>query len=251
MIENFVVNLGNKLPFGYAFGAGMATAVSPCSIAMLPAYVSLYLGAEQGGLATASPFRRIGRALVMSGIVTLSFVVFFGVMGALFSKAGQFLFSFVPWITVLIGVALIVLGVFLVAGMHVYTSLPARLAARLAARFGNTRGSGIKGFMVFGIVYAIAALSCTFPVFLAVIASALAVKGFTSGLFQFVSYALGMGFVITLIALGSVIFKETVNRWLKRLVPVVARLSGFLLIFAGGYILYYWFSVGDILNWTF
>lgn len=247
MIENFVVNLGNKLPFGYAFVAGMATAVSPCSIAMLPAYVSLYLGVEQGGLATASPFRRIGRALVMSGIVTLSFVVFFGVMGALFTKAGQFLFAFIPWITVLIGIALIVLGVFLVAGMHVYTSLP----ARLAARFGNTHGSGIKGFMVFGIVYAIAALSCTFPVFLAVIASALAVKGFTSGLFQFVSYALGMGFVIMIIALGSVIFKETVNRWLKRLVPVVARLNGFLLIFAGSYILYYWFSVGDILNWTF
>lgn len=247
MIENFIVNLGNILPFGYAFGAGMATTVSPCGIAMLPVYVSLYLGMEEGGLLTGSSLRRVSRALIMSGAVTLSFVVFFGVVGALLSAGGQFLITFIPWITVLIGVALILLGIFLVTGAHVYTSLPARLAARMS----NLGGSGIKGFMVFGIAYAIAALSCTLPVFLAVVASTLTVRGFTSGLFQFVSYALGMGFVITVVAIGSVLFKETVNRWLRRLVPIVARFSGFLLIFAGGYILYFWFSVGDILNWTF
>ena len=41
MIESFVANLAGLLPFGYAFGAGMVTTVSPCGIAMLPAYVSL------------------------------------------------------------------------------------------------------------------------------------------------------------------------------------------------------------------
>ncbi len=59
-----------------------------------------------------------------------------------------------------------------------------------------------------------------------------------------------MGFVITIVTLGSAFFKELVQRWLRRLVPVVARLSGLLLIFAGGYILYYWFTVGDILSLT-
>ena len=247
MIENFIVNLGNILPFGYAFGAGMATTVSPCGIAMLPAYVSHYLGVEKGNQLTGSSLRRVTRALIMSGAVTLSFVVFFGAMGALISAGGQFLITFIPWITVFIGAALILLGIFLVTGAHIYTSLPARLAARLR----NPGGSGIKGFIIFGIAYAIAALSCTLPVFLTVVASALTVGGFTSGLFQFASYALGMGFVITVVAIGSVLFKETVNRWLRRLVPVVARLSGLLLIFAGGYILYFWFAVGDILNWTF
>ena len=244
MIENFIVNLGKILPFGYAFGAGMATAVSPCGIAMLPAYVSLYLGVEKRGLLTSSLLRRISRALIMSGAVTLSFVVFFGAMGALISAGGQFLLAFIPWITVFIGVALILLGILLVAGVHIYTSLPACLAARL----GNLGGSGLKGFIIFGIAYAIAALSCTLPVFLAVVSGALTVGGFTSGLFQFVSFALGMGFIITLVAISSVIFKETVNRWLRRLVPFIAKISGILLIFAGGYILYFWFRVGDILN---
>jgi cytochrome c-type biogenesis protein len=245
MIENFVVNLTNILPFGYAFSAGMATTVSPCGIAMLPAYVSLYLGAEEGGLLTGSSFQRLIRALIMSVAVTLSFVVFFGAIGALLSAGGQFLITFIPWITILIGVALVLLGIFLVTGAHMYTSLPARLAVRL----GNPGGTSIKGFVIFGIAYAIAALSCTLPVFLVVVASALTVGGFTSGLFQFVSYALGMGFVILVISIGSVLFREMVNRLLRRVVPVVVRLSGFLLIFAGGYILYFWFTVGDILSW--
>ncbi|MBI2329206.1 MAG: hypothetical protein HYU85_06185, partial [Chloroflexi bacterium] len=54
-----------------------------------------------------------------------------------------------------------------------------------------------------------------------------------------------------IVTLGTTFFKEAVHRWLRRLVPVVSRFSGLLLIFAGGYILYFWFKVGDILNWTF
>ncbi len=247
MIESFVTNLANLLPFGYAFGAGMVTTVSPCGIAMLPAYVSLYLGDQGEGFWAKSSQRRGVRALAMSGVVTLGFVVFFGIMGAILSLGGQFLISFIPWIAVAIGVALILLGIYLLVGGHIYTSLPARLTGRL----GKNGGLGIKGFLVFGIAYGIAALSCTLPVFLAVVGSAMAMKGFISGLLQFVSFALGMGFVIAIVTIGSTLFKETVNRWLRRLVPVVARFSGLLLIFAGGYILYFWFRVGDILSWTF
>ncbi len=247
MIEIFVANLASLLPFGYAFGAGMVTTVSPCGIAMLPAYVSLHLGAEEERFWAKSSLRRSARALTMSGVVTLGFVVFFGIMGAALSLGGQFLITYIPWVAVIVGVALILLGIYLLTGGHFYTNLPARLAGRL----GKKGGLGIKGSFIFGIAYGIAALSCTLPVFLVVVGSALAMKGFTSGLLQFVSYALGMGFVIAIVAIGSTLFKETVNRWLRRLVPVVARFSGLLLIFAGGYILYFWFKVGDILSWTF
>lgn len=247
MIENLVNNLAKMLPFGYAFGAGMATAVSPCGIAMLPVYISLYLGVEQGNRPAGSPLRGILRALAMSGIVTLSFVVIFGIMGALLSAGGQFLLTFIPWITILIGAALILSGIFLVAGAHFYTSLPARLAARL----GNSGGYGIKGFTIFGIAYAIAAMSCTLPIFLTVVASAITMRGFIYGIFQFVSYALGIGLIIVVVAIGSVLFRQTLSRWLRRLVPIVAALSGLLLVFAGAYIIYFWFSVGNILNLTF
>ncbi len=107
MIEVFVANLANLLPFGYAFGAGMVTTVSPCGIAMLPAYVSLYLGAREKGFWAKSSLRRGARALAMSGVVTLGFVVFFGIMGAILSLGGQFLLTYIPWMAVIIGVVLI------------------------------------------------------------------------------------------------------------------------------------------------
>jgi len=247
MIEIFVANLANLLPFGYAFGAGMVTTVSPCAIAMLPAYVSLHLVERDDGFWGKSSLRRGLRALALGSVVTLAFVLFFGLMGVVLSVGGQYLLGFIPWVAILIGVALIALGIYLTVGGHFYTSLPARLASLL----GKNRILGIKGFLLFGITYAIAALSCTLPVFLAVVGSALALKGFTSGLLQFMSYALGMGFVITLVTLGSALLKESIHRWVWRLVPVVARLSGLLLLLSGGYILYFWFVVGDILHWSF
>ncbi|MDP6495888.1 MAG: cytochrome c biogenesis protein CcdA, partial [Dehalococcoidia bacterium] len=71
VIEAFVANLANLLPFGYSFGAGMLTAVNPCGVAMLPAYVALYLGAEKEDFRSQSPFRRSARAFALSGVVTV------------------------------------------------------------------------------------------------------------------------------------------------------------------------------------
>jgi len=244
LIEESIAKLALLLPFSYAFSAGMVTTVSPCGIAMLPAYVSLYLGTEGADFWSQSSLRRSARAIAMSAVVTLGFTVFFGIMGAILSFGGQFLVSYIPWIAVLIGATLIVLGIYLLAGGYIGFNLPARLAGNII----SLGGSGFKGFLIFGIAYGIAALSCTLPVFLVVVGSAIATQGFTSGLLQFVSFALGMGLVITVVTIATALLKETINRWMRRLVPVVARFSGLLLILAGSYILYFWFKTGDILN---
>jgi cytochrome c biogenesis protein CcdA len=247
MIETFMANLANLLPFGYAFGAGMVTAVSPCGIAMLPAYASLYLRADEEGFQQRSPLRRGARAGLLSLVVTVGFVAFFAAMGAILSLGGEFIIKIIPWAAVLIGVSLILLGIWLLVGGHLYLAIFSRLASRIE----RPGGSGAIGFLVFGIAYGIAALSCTLPIFLVVVGSALALEGFTTGLLQFVLFALGMGLVITIVTFSTAFFREAVHRWLHRLVPVVARLSGLLLILAGGYILYFWFIVGDLLSFTF
>ena len=237
-------NLARQLPFGYAFGAGMVTTVSPCAIAMLPAYISLYLGVKEGGLWAKSAWQRFGRALLLSAVVTIGFVVFFGIMGAILSLGGQFLVDVMPWVSVVIGVVLVLLGIYVTAGGHIYFNLPARLANYL----NQSSGVGIRGFFIFGVAYGIAALGCTLPVFLVVVGSAVASGAWGKGLLQFVSFALGMGFIIVIITVAVALFKEAVNRWLHRIIPVVARLSGLLLIFAGGYIIYFWFVQGDIIG---
>ncbi len=239
--ERYVSDLARLLPFGYAFGAGMVTAVSPCGVIMVPAYASLYVG---GGEDSRPTRRRIGRALVMSAVVTAGFILLFGVTGAVLSWGGSFLKEYVPWVAVAIGVLLVVLGAYVVAGGKLYSSLPARLADRL----GGAAGPSARGFFVFGVAYAVAALSCTLHVFLLVVSSAVTTGGFLSGVLQFVSFSLGMGSVILAVTVGLVLFRETMNRWLHRAVPVIARYSGLLLVIAGAYIIYYWFVEAKILS---
>ena len=42
----WVTDLGNFLPFSFAFVAGMVAAVNPCGFVMLPAYLTIYLRDE-------------------------------------------------------------------------------------------------------------------------------------------------------------------------------------------------------------
>ncbi|UCB42821.1 MAG: sulfite exporter TauE/SafE family protein [Dehalococcoidales bacterium] len=244
MIENFVDNLAKLLPFGYAFGLGMVTAVSPCSIAMLPAYISLHLATDEKGYWDRSWLWRFRRALMMSGVMTLGFVLLFGLVGAALSPIGELLKPYVEWVGVVIAILLILLGVYVLVGGRVYANLPARLANKLS----QSGSVGVRGFLVFGIAYGLAALSCSVLLFTGMVVGAYSSGGFANALLQFILFALGMGLVITVVTIASALIRETVNRWLHRLVPVVARLSGLLLIFAGGYMIYYWFVVGDILG---
>jgi cytochrome c biogenesis protein CcdA len=93
---------------------------------------------------------------------------------------------------------------------------------------------------LFGVAYAVASLSCTLPIFLVVVGSALATRGIWVAIAQFLTYALGMGTVLVLLTVSTALFREAVARWLRGAVPLVHRLSALFLIGAGGYLLYYW-----------
>jgi len=86
--------LARWLPFGYAFGAGMVTTVSPCGIAMLPAYVSLYLEAKEslsGPITGAASVE----SLLMSAVVR-SVLCFFRRHRPRHVLGGQYLTGFIP-----------------------------------------------------------------------------------------------------------------------------------------------------------
>ncbi len=80
--------LAAALPFGLAFGAGMVAAVNPCGFAMLPAYLSLYLGTEEEGFSERSATNRLLRALVVGSLVSSGFVVLFGASGLEAARIG-------------------------------------------------------------------------------------------------------------------------------------------------------------------
>jgi cytochrome c biogenesis protein CcdA len=86
----------------------------------------------------------------------------------------------------------------------------------------------------------VASLSCTLPIFLVVVGSALTLAGLGAALLTFVAYALGMGTVLTALTVGTALFKGAVAQGLRRLVPYVERASALLLLGAGLYLVAYW-----------
>ena len=61
MSGSYLGNLGLFAPLGFAFAVGMVSAVNPCGFAMLPAYLGLYLGANNEGKPLATPFSKSSR----------------------------------------------------------------------------------------------------------------------------------------------------------------------------------------------
>src|SRR5262249_47107904 len=84
----------------------MVAAVNPCGFALLPAYLGLYLGTGD----TRVGGRAIPRALAVSAMVTLSFVLLFGAVGLLLSAATSTLAASFPWAGVAVRVLLVFVG---------------------------------------------------------------------------------------------------------------------------------------------
>ncbi len=247
LASNWLGRVADFLPLGYAFGAGMVSTVNPCGFAMLPAYLGLYLGTDEAGFRGASALRRFGQALLVAGAVSAGFVVLFGMAGLLIAATGAFVVGVFPWIGLGVGALLAALGLWLVTGHSLYGGG----AARLAARLGRPGQRGIRGFFTFGLAYGTASLSCTLPVFLSVVGSALAVQGFRPAAIQFVSYALGMGLVIVVLTAGLALFKGAVVTGLRKTLPYFQTLSAWLLLLAGVYIVYYWLTEGQLARAVF
>lgn len=226
----------------FAFAAGMASAVNPCGFAMLPAYLGLYLGGGAAG-GSGNHLRHFPRALLVGAVVTAGFVLLFGVAGALIGLGAAFLAQALPWFGLTVGILLAIGGAWLVSGGKIYTGV----AARAAAHIGEPTEVGIRGYFLFGVSYGVASLSCTLPIFLAVIGLSAAGSNFLSILLNFILFALGMGLVIMALTLGMAIFKGAMTRFLRRALPYIQPVGAWLMVLAGAYIIFYWLTIGGLL----
>ena len=224
------------LPYAFAFGAGLAALASPCGIAMLPAYISYYLGAREGGFEDQHVVERLAKALGIGGTATLAFIVLFGAFGLVWAVLGSVLRDFIPGAAIAVGVALMALGILM---------LLTGKAPFLTRTIGVNWGTGSRGYVsifLFGLAYALATLSCTFPIFLAIMGNALTLGGPAAVVTQFVTYGLGMGIGLLGITLGAATFKNVVTYALRGALPYMERISAVILVGAGGYIVYYWYT---------
>ena len=227
----------------FALAAGMASAVNPCGFAMLPAYLGMYIGDEVGQTIVTSPLEHFGRAILVGLTVTAGFVVLFSVVGVVIGLGADFVGDLLQWLGLLIGIGLVLAGAWMVGGGKFYSGV----AARAASHMGNPTDVSMKGYFIFGISYGTASLSCTLPIFLAVVGISVAGVGVSSVLSDFLLFALGMGLVIMALTLGMAFFKTAMVSALKKALPYIQPLGSGLMVISGTYIVFYWLTIGGLL----
>lgn len=207
--------------------AGMVATVNPCGFAMLPAYLALVVS----GASEQSRTRLLTRAVVSSAMMTLGFVTVFGLFGLAFSVVASSVQRYLPFVTVAIGLALVVLGALLLMGREITLLIPKPSRGAPNRHIGSMFG--------YGVAYAIASLSCTIGPFLAVAGSTLRSGDLVEGVTAFLAYAAGMGLVVTVLAIGTALASDVVTRRARSLLPHASRLGGALLVLVGLYVAYY------------
>ena len=213
----------------------MVAAVNPCGFAMLPAYLLLVVRGEQNSK-RSSLLGGVGRALGATAGMALGFFTVFGVFGALTISAATTVQRYLPYATVVIGVVLVALGIWLLSGRELTALTPRPLGPRWAPK---QQGSRIVGMYGYGISYAIASLSCTIGPFLAVTAAGLRSGSIVTGVSIYLAYVAGLTLVVGVLAVAAATASSALADRLRRILPFINRIGGALLVLVGLYVGYY------------
>ena len=218
-------------PLGLAFAAGLVATVNPCGFAMLPAYLSYFMGLEDAEGAEDTN-TGIGQALKVGAIVSLGFLFVFGTTGLLINAGVRSIIDWIPYVALGIGFLMVILGIAMFRGYQ--------LSIGFLKVQGGTGSRDNKSVFTFGVSYALASLSCTLPVFLSVVVGSIASANFISGFFTYIAYGLGMSVLLMALTLAVAFAKQGVVRRLRSMLKHVQRVSAGFLIVAGVYITWFW-----------
>lgn len=237
----------------YAFGVGMVATFNPCGFAMLPAYLSYFLGLENARVGEQRADATVLRALAVGAAMTAGFVVVFGILGLILDPILSSIIDKLPWVTIVLGIVLVILGIRLLMGREITVRLP-----KISK---GPEGRELGSVFVFGISYALVSLSCTLSLFIAAISTVIDQQNFFVGMGAFIAYALGMGLVLIVLTLAIALARQGIVRKMRGVLPYINRISGVLLVLAGIYVSYYgWYELqvlngnisgGGIAGWMF
>jgi cytochrome c-type biogenesis protein len=220
-----------------AAAAGAITFLSPCSLPLIPGYLSYVTGmsgaeAQQGGAgaqpggAGAQPLPGRGRTVAGTALLVLGFSALFAAYGAAFGGLGGLLLSHQRGLIQVLGVVTILLGL-LFAG--VFDRFP--VASRMLRPSFRPR-AGLAGAPLLGVLFGLGWTPCAGPTLSAVLGLAAVTGTAGRGAFLLFIYGLGLGVPFLIFA---VLFQRGVRGFgfARRHALTIMRVGGGLLIVVG------------------
>jgi cytochrome c biogenesis protein CcdA len=207
-----------------SFTAGLLAVLAPCSLPMLPSFVSYFLCTEEKNTSLVSS--------IFFGFSTVAgFLTIFFAIGILPSYAINILSNRISLVSPFIGAILIILGL-----GHLLTDYFPKIPVISTA---NPKGTGYKAFYLYGLGYGAASMSCSFPIFVLLVLQSASVNGFISILSMFLAYGFGAASILVPLSIAVTYSKELLYRRLMAVLPHVKKINALILLLAGAYMIFY------------
>lgn len=232
-----------------SFSLGLLAAVNPCGFVLLPTYLLYFLGLPAGSVGESRASVR--RALLVSGALSAGFISVFVVVGAVTRLFTDWINLNAKYMALVIGLALVVLGVAMLFGYRLPLTTP---------KIDGTRNDRtVVSMYVFGVAYAVASIGCTIGLFSGTVLGTISTEGFAPGVLAVVLYGLGMSLVITALTVTLALARSGLLKALRTGMRYVEQASAVLIILSGLYLAWYWYNdirenlddrlTGNVLDW--
>jgi cytochrome c-type biogenesis protein len=215
--------LENSVSFAVAFLAGLLSFLSPCVLPLVPSYLGFVTGMSLEEMTTA-PSRK---AVLMPALsFTAGFSLVFLIMGASATLLGQMLLRYQDWVSRIGGILIIIFGLHLLGILRINTFLREK-RAQMSSKPVGYLGAGLAG-VVFGAGWT----PCIGPVLGALLTYASARANLGQGMALLLAYSVGLAvpFIAAALATGS--FLQASKKF-RRMIPIVEKTSGAILLIAG------------------
>lgn len=199
---------------------GLISFFSPCVLPLVPGYLSYVTGVTGTDLGEA----RRGRMVAGASLFVLGFTAVFVSSGALFGYFGETLLENQSVLSKVLGVLMILMGVFFMGLMPWMT--------QREFRFHKKPASGLWGAPVLGALFGIGWTPCIGPTLASVLALSTQQSSAGRGALLTVAYCLGLGVPFVL---AAVAFRKALGAfgWVKRHYVWVTRIGGTMMIVTG------------------
>ncbi|MER5206774.1 cytochrome c biogenesis protein CcdA [Streptomyces sp. NPDC002825] len=199
---------------------GLVSFFSPCVLPLVPGYLSYVTGVTGTDLAES----RRGRMTAGAVLFVLGFTAVFVSGGALFGYFGSTLQEYRETLTTVLGVLMILMGVFFMGLMPWFT--------QREFRFHKKPVAGLIGAPLLGALFGIGWTPCIGPTLASVNALALEQASAGRGAVLAFAYCLGLGVPFVLAAIA---FRKALGAfgWVKKHYVWVMRIGGGMMIVTG------------------
>jgi cytochrome c biogenesis protein CcdA len=187
----------------------------------------------------------------VSAALSAGFMTVFVIVGGISRLFTDWLNQNAKYLALLIGVALVILGIAMLFGYRLPFSTPKLETGK--------RDQTIASMYVFGLAYAIASIGCTIGPFSATVLGTIDTDGFFQGVVAIALYGIAMSLLITTLTVTLALAQGGLLKSLRTGMTYVETASAVVMILSGLYLSWYWFNdirdkydddlTGRVLNW--